>query len=122
MQPLFISKIRHHQLIVDADFAKLIHNHRDFLAMLMGENAVEQGGFARAEVASEDGNGNGGCSHDCGLGRLRSTPILNRFPQSDLNHAALIVDGIDQYLRQGHLRHIADRHCIDNIKRRPHAD
>jgi hypothetical protein len=48
-----------HQFMIDANFTKFIDNYGDFFAMLMGENAIEQGSFACAEVACEDGDGDG---------------------------------------------------------------
>ena len=42
------------QVVVDADFAEFIHQHRRFQALLVGEDVVEQGGLARSEEAGED--------------------------------------------------------------------
>ncbi len=47
----------HDQIVVDADFAEFIDDHREFPAVILGENAVEQSGLARAEIAGEDGDG-----------------------------------------------------------------
>ena len=48
------------ELVVDADFAEFVFDHRELLAVLFGEDAVEQRGLAGAEEAGEDGDGNGG--------------------------------------------------------------
>ena len=47
----------HDEIVVDADFAEFIDDHRKFLAMMLGEDAVEQSGLARAEIAGENGDG-----------------------------------------------------------------
>ena len=61
MQPLFISKISSSasitSCVVDADLAELVLDHGDALAVLLGEDAVEQRGLAGAEEAGEDGDG-----------------------------------------------------------------
>ena len=46
-----------HELVVDADLAELIDDDREFSPVLLGEDAVEQGGLAGAEIAGEDGDG-----------------------------------------------------------------
>jgi hypothetical protein len=64
MQPLFISKSLlvglDDELVVHADLAELILDDGDLFAVLLGEDAVEEGGFAGAEEAGEDSDGNGG--------------------------------------------------------------
>ena len=45
------------QLVVDADLAELVDDHGVFLAVRLGEDAVEQGGLAGAEIAGQHGNG-----------------------------------------------------------------
>src|SRR3990172_7149056 len=45
-------------LAVDADLAELVLDHRDALAVVLLEDAVEQRGLARAEKARENGHGN----------------------------------------------------------------
>ena len=45
------------QLVVDADLAELVDDHRVALAVRLGEDAVEQGRLAGAEIAGEDGDG-----------------------------------------------------------------
>ena len=45
------------EIIVDANLAKLIHNDRIFMAMLLREDAVEQSGLAGAEITGEHGDG-----------------------------------------------------------------
>ncbi len=46
-----------HQVVVDADLAELIDDDGVALAVVLGEDAVQQGGLAGAEVAGEDGHG-----------------------------------------------------------------
>ncbi len=55
----------HHQLVVDADFAELVDDDGVFLAVRLGQNAVEQRGLAGAEIAGEHGDGDfgGGSGH-----------------------------------------------------------
>ena len=45
------------ELVVDADLAELVDDHGIFLAVLLGEDAVEERGLAGAEIAGEDGDG-----------------------------------------------------------------
>ena len=42
------------QVVVDADFAKLIHQNGGFKPLLVAENVIEQGGFAGAQKAGDD--------------------------------------------------------------------
>lgn len=53
--------------VVDARLAKLVFDHRDALAMVLAQQALEQRRLARAEKAGKDGNGDtviaGGVSH-----------------------------------------------------------
>lgn len=42
---------------VDVDFGEVVDDDRDALAMAVGEDVVEEGGFAGAEEAGEDGDG-----------------------------------------------------------------
>ena len=44
------------QLVVDTDLAELVDDDGEFLAVRLGQNAVEQRGLAGAEVAGEHGN------------------------------------------------------------------
>ena len=46
------------QLVVDAHFTELIFNHRNFFAVLLRKNTIEQSGFSGAEEASENRDGN----------------------------------------------------------------
>ena len=46
------------QLVVDADLPELVLDHRELLAVVLREDAVEEGGLAGAEEAGEDGDGN----------------------------------------------------------------
>ena len=45
------------QLVVDADLAELVDDHGVFLAVRLGQDAVEQRGLAGAEIAGEHGDG-----------------------------------------------------------------
>jgi hypothetical protein len=45
------------QVVVDADLAELVDDDGVALAVVLGEDAVEQGGLAGAEVAGEHGDG-----------------------------------------------------------------
>ncbi len=47
------------ELVVHADLAELVFDDGDLAAVLLGQDAVEQRGFAGAEEAGEDGDGNG---------------------------------------------------------------
>ena len=63
-----------HQLVVDADFAEFVDDDGVFLAVRLGQNAVEQRGLAGAEIAGEHGDGDFG-----GLrGRHRRAGSLRR--------------------------------------------
>ena len=50
--------VLHQQLVVDTGFAELVFNHSYAVAVLFLQDAVEQRGFAAAEEAGEDGDGN----------------------------------------------------------------
>ena len=50
----------HHQLVVDADLAELIHQHGRFEALLIGEDVVQQGGLTGSEEAGQDRHRQGG--------------------------------------------------------------
>ena len=45
-----------HELVVDPDLTELVFDHRELFPVLLGQNAIEQSGFARAEEAGEDGD------------------------------------------------------------------
>ena len=45
------------ELVVDADFAELVDDHGVALAVRLGEDAVEQGRLAGAEIAGQHGDG-----------------------------------------------------------------
>ena len=47
-----------HEIIINADFAELIDNDSKFLAVRLGEDAVQERCLARAEIAGEHGDGN----------------------------------------------------------------
>jgi len=61
---------------IDTDFARLVHEHADLMALAVPEfeEAHEQGGLARAERSAQDVKGNGEC--------LR------------LSHAAIVTAGV----------------------------
>src|SRR3989440_6801402 len=44
-------------LVVDADLAELVDDHGVFLAVRLGQDAVEQGGLAGAEIAGQHRDG-----------------------------------------------------------------
>ena len=46
------------ELMVDADLAKFVFNDSNALAVVLGENPIQQGGFAGAQKARQDGDGN----------------------------------------------------------------
>ncbi len=46
------------EVVVDADLAELVDDDRIFLAVVLRQDAVEQGRLAGAEIAGENGNGN----------------------------------------------------------------
>ena len=48
-----------HEVVVDADLAELVDDDGIALAMVLGEDTVEQRRLAGTEVASEDGDGDG---------------------------------------------------------------
>jgi hypothetical protein len=47
-----------HEVVVDADFAEFIDDHGVFLAVRLGEDAIEQGGLAGAQIAGQHRDGN----------------------------------------------------------------
>ena len=49
--------VLHQDVVVDAGLAELVLDHGDLLAVLLGEDAVEQRGLPGAEEAGEDGDG-----------------------------------------------------------------
>jgi len=56
---LFV-RVLHEDLVVDVLFAELVFDHGDFHAVLFIQDALEQGGFAAAEKAGQDSDGNHG--------------------------------------------------------------
>jgi len=44
-------------LVVDADLPELILDDRDALAVLLGQDAIQQGGLARPQKARQYGDG-----------------------------------------------------------------
>jgi len=55
--------VLHQQFVINADFVKLVFNHRDALAVLLFQDVVEQRGFATAQDPGEDGDGGAGGAH-----------------------------------------------------------
>ena len=45
------------ELMIDADLTELVFDDSDPLAMILGENAVEQGGLSRPQKSRQDGDG-----------------------------------------------------------------
>ncbi len=43
-----------HELVIDAHFAKFVFDHREFLAVVFGKNAIEERRFTGAEKTSEN--------------------------------------------------------------------
>jgi hypothetical protein len=73
-QPLLIWMIcsfdvGHEDVVVDVLFAELVLDDRDLLAVGLGQDALEQRGFARAEKAGQDGRGNEGHGECSGCGK-----------------------------------------------------
>ena len=66
----------HHKIVIDADLSELIHQHRSFEAVLVGEDVIEQRGFPSSEKACEDGYGHGAgllsCACHSGVSALHS--------------------------------------------------
>ena len=60
-----------HELAVDADLAEFIDDDRVFLPVRLAQDAVEQRGLPRAEIAGENGNG-----HLVGHASLRFGPYI----------------------------------------------
>src|ERR1700730_11625106 len=52
-----------HEVVVDAELAEFVHDDGVFLAMLLAQDAVEQGGLAGAEIAGQHGHGHLRLSH-----------------------------------------------------------
>ncbi len=46
-----------HQVVVDADLAELVDDDGVAFAVILGQDPVQQGGLARAEIAGQDGDG-----------------------------------------------------------------
>ncbi len=67
----------HDEIVVDADFAEFIDDHREFLAVILGEDAVEQSGLARAEIAGEDGDGDFFVGHAVSISSGASGAVLS---------------------------------------------
>ena len=45
------------QIVVDADFTELIHQHRGLHPLLIAQDVIQQRGFSRSEEAAENGDG-----------------------------------------------------------------
>ena len=48
------------QIVVDSDLTELVHQHGGFHTLLIAEDVIQQGGFARPQKAAENGDGNAG--------------------------------------------------------------
>jgi hypothetical protein len=48
------------EIVIDADLAELVDDDREFLAMRLGEDAVEKRGLSCSEIAGKDGDGGRG--------------------------------------------------------------
>jgi len=48
----------HHQVVVHADFAELVDHHGEPAAVVLGQDAVEQGGLARPQIAGQNSHWN----------------------------------------------------------------
>ena len=48
----------HHEVVVDTQLAEFVHDDGVLLAVLLAQDAVQQGGLAGAEIAGEHGDGN----------------------------------------------------------------
>ncbi len=59
----------HDQVVVDTDLAELVDDDGELLAVVAGQDAVQQRGLARAEIAGE--NGDGDCIGHGTVSRLR---------------------------------------------------
>ena len=59
-----------HEVVVDADLAELVDDHRVAAAVILGEDAVQERGLAGAEIAGEHGDGDG-LAHPAHVARRR---------------------------------------------------
>src|SRR5690606_2272032 len=50
---------RHHKLVIDADFAELVLDHRQLATVLFGQDAIEQRCFTGPKESGEYRDGNG---------------------------------------------------------------
>ena len=66
--------------MVDADLAEVIFDHGDAESLVFGEDAVEKGGFARAEEAGESKDPDPGSSDAEELLRSRWTAFCGELP------------------------------------------
>lgn len=64
------------QVVVDADLTEFIDDHGVLLAVVLGQDAIQQRGFAGTEVAGQNGHGDlGGSGFRHGISRqIRNTP------------------------------------------------
>jgi hypothetical protein len=76
LQDLLLARVVDQDLVVDVFFAELVFDHGDLVAMLLGEHAFEQGGFARAQKAGEDGGGDETLGHIDAL-RTKTNPLFS---------------------------------------------
>jgi hypothetical protein len=67
VQPLFISTMhssRRQQLMIDANFAKLVDDDRHPLPVLLVQYSIEQRGLPGTEVSGQDGHRSGSACHE----------------------------------------------------------
>ena len=48
------------QIVIDSDLTELVDQHGGFHTLLIAEDVIQQGGFARPQKAAENGDGNAG--------------------------------------------------------------
>jgi len=74
--------VLHEQLVVDAGLAEFVLDHRDAVAVLVAQDAVEQRCLAAAQEAGEDGDGNAGIAHGAldEPARMRRAPAILAHP------------------------------------------
>ena len=53
-------RVGHEDVVIDVFFTELVFNDSNFLAVRLGQHALEERGFARAQKTGEDGGGDEG--------------------------------------------------------------
>ena len=72
----------HDQVVIHAQFAEFIDHHGEFLAVVFGQDAVQQRGLAGTKIAGQHGHGHGGAggvAHVC-LSVKRIWPLYGAKP------------------------------------------